>query len=138
MEHHTKSLGDLGVLKAQLDLYLKGYVVCTLMTEHAPFDLVICKDGVCKTVQVKTRTKNQNNQLVVKFSSYYSDSNGTHAVPVNKDLIDVYCVYNPDTDKCYYFNPKDYNTSLTLRLDKPKNNAVKNINFAEDFLELHL
>ena len=53
--HHTKNKGDLGVLKAQLDLYEKGYLTLIPNTEHSAFDLVAYKDGTFKRVQVKYR-----------------------------------------------------------------------------------
>ncbi len=40
MKHHTKDKGDLGVLKAQLDLFEKGYTILLPYTEHAE-----CIDG---------------------------------------------------------------------------------------------
>jgi len=39
--HHTKDKGDLGVLKAQVDLFEHGFIVALPVTEHAPFDLII-------------------------------------------------------------------------------------------------
>ncbi|HDR4901174.1 hypothetical protein OCF11_05865 [Bacillus cereus] len=36
MYHHTKTKGDLAVLKAQVDLYEKGYMILTPQTEHSP------------------------------------------------------------------------------------------------------
>jgi len=39
--HHTKDKGDLGVLKAQVDLFEQGFIVALPVTEHAPFDLII-------------------------------------------------------------------------------------------------
>ena len=38
--HHTKEKGDLGVLKAQVDLNQQGYQILIPLTEHAPFDIV--------------------------------------------------------------------------------------------------
>jgi hypothetical protein len=52
-QHHTKSKGDLGVLKAQADLAEQGYMVLLPLTKHQAFDLVIYKDGLFKSVQVK-------------------------------------------------------------------------------------
>ncbi|WP_180230119.1 hypothetical protein [Bacillus sp. AFS073361] len=43
MKHHTKSKGDLGVLKAQVDLYEKGYMILLPHTEHAHAKCKICK-----------------------------------------------------------------------------------------------
>ncbi|EJQ47188.1 Uncharacterized protein BWINRASL_04312 [Bacillus mycoides] len=48
MYHHTKTKGDLAVLKAQVDLYEKGYMILTPQTEHSPFDLAVYKGGVLK------------------------------------------------------------------------------------------
>ena len=47
--HHTKTLGDLGVLKAQVDLYQKGYWVSIPLTEHAPFDLMSTRNGISQS-----------------------------------------------------------------------------------------
>ena len=51
--HHTKNKGDLGVLKAQLDLFEQGFTVRVPLTEHLPFDLVAYKEGEFRRVQVK-------------------------------------------------------------------------------------
>jgi hypothetical protein len=32
MPHHTKGKGDLGVLKAQIDLYEQGFTICVPLT----------------------------------------------------------------------------------------------------------
>lgn len=136
MMHHTKTLGDLGVLKAQLDMFQKGWVVAQPLTEHAPFDLIIYKDGECKTVQVKARNINSRGQLVVQFQNTYSDSNGTHSIEVDKTQIDIYCIYCVQTDICYYFNPNDFNKSVSFRMIPTKNNQSSNINNIEDYLTL--
>jgi hypothetical protein len=65
-----------------------------------------------------------------------NDKNGTHCKPINKSEIDFYCVYCPETDKCYYFNPSYFDKCLTLRILPCKNNQEKNVKFANDFLEL--
>jgi hypothetical protein len=76
MKHHTKSKGDLGVLKAQVDLYEKGYMILLPHTEHAPFDLVVYKDQCFKRVQVKYRNLNVKGILEVRLSSSYSIARG--------------------------------------------------------------
>lgn len=43
--HHIKTKGDLGALKAQVELCEKGYMILVPHTEHAPFDLGAYKDG---------------------------------------------------------------------------------------------
>lgn len=135
-EHHTKTKGDLGVLKAKLDLFEKGFLILNPETEHAPFDIVIYKDGVFRRVQVKYKSLNSKGTLEITFRSNYSTSNGVRTKAVDKSEIDVYAIYCPDTDKCYYLNPKDYNQTVALRVNTSRNNQQVNIKLADDFREV--
>jgi PD-(D/E)XK endonuclease len=133
--HHTKTKGDLGVAKAYYDLVEKGYLVLFPSTEHAPFDLVAYENKTFVRIQVKYRSA-VNNSIHIKLESWWADKNGSHGKPIDKSEIDVYCVYCPDTNKCYYFKPMDVNSNFTLRLNTPKNNQLKKVHFAEDFTEV--
>ncbi|MES9935409.1 MAG: group I intron-associated PD-(D/E)XK endonuclease [Sedimenticola sp.] len=131
--HHTKEKGDLGVLKAQLDLFEQGFVILNPVTEHAPFDLVAYRESRFKRVQVKYKSLDKTGAITVHFRSSWADKNGTHMRQIDKDEIDLYCIYCPDTDECYYLDPKDYNRSVTLRVETPKNNQSTYVNVAADF-----
>ncbi|MBL7750071.1 MAG: hypothetical protein JNN29_01740 [Chitinophagaceae bacterium] len=131
--HHTKNKGDLGVLKAKLDLFNQGYLILSPETEHAPFDLAIYKDGVFKTVQVKYRNLTKRGSLEVPFRSNYSSSRGVRSKKIDKSKVDVYAVYCPQTDCCYYFDPKSYNESITLRVSKSLNHQSVGIHQADEF-----
>lgn len=131
-EHHTKTKGDLGVLKAQLDLFQRGYLILNPLTEHAPFDIVAYKDYKFIRIQVKYKSL-VNGTLTVSFRSSYCNSNGVISKDIDKNEIDYYCVYCPDTDKCYYFNPKDYNKTITLRNNKTVNNQSNGVHYLVDF-----
>ena len=131
--HHTKEKGDLGVLKAQVDLHQQGFTILIPVTEHAPFDLVAYRHGVFKRVQVKYKSVNRHGSLEVKFRTCWNDKHGTHVRAVDKDEIDLYCIYCPDTDECYYLDPNDYEKSVSLRVRKPKNNQRIRVKHAADF-----
>jgi hypothetical protein len=131
--HHTKEKGDLGVLKAQLDLFEQGFLVLNPMTEHAPFDLVAYRNGHFLRIQVKYKSVDRTGGMTIHFRSSWADRNGTHMRPVDKGEIDYYCVYCPDTDECYYLDPKEYGSSVTLRVKTPKNNQAKGIRLAKDY-----
>ena len=133
MKHHTKEKGDLGVLKAQVSLFEQGYLILQPVTEHAAFDLVAYKDGFFKRIQVKYKSLDKTGALTVHFRSSWADKNGTHMKAVNKQEIDLYCVYCPNTDECYYLDPSDYDKSVTLRVEAPKNNQSKNVKFLADY-----
>ena len=134
--HHTKTLGDLGVLKAQVDLYQKGYWVSIPLTEHAPFDLVVTKDGLSKTIQVKARKINSKGTLEVPFRQSYSTRNGVYTNKWDKSEIDVVCVYCPDLDECFYFSPKAFDKTISLRVKTPKNNQKQRVHFVNDYREV--
>ena len=131
--HHTKDKGDLGVLKAQLDLFEQGFAILVPLTEHCPFDLVAYKDGDFRRVQVKYRALTKNGALEIRFRTCWADRNGTHTVPTNKEEVDLFCVYCPDTDRCYYLDPKEYRSNVSLRVKTPKNRQSKRVNFAADY-----
>ena len=131
--HHTKSKGDLGVLKAQVDLFEQGFTICVPLTEHSPFDLVAYKDGEFRRVQVKYRALTETGALEVKFSTCWADSHGTHIVPIDKNEVDLYCIYCPETDDCYYLDPKNFGSNVSLRVETPKNCQARRVNFAADF-----
>ncbi|PIR26813.1 MAG: hypothetical protein COX62_02500 [Deltaproteobacteria bacterium CG_4_10_14_0_2_um_filter_43_8] len=131
--HHTKEKGDLGVLKAQVDLHQQGFTLLNPVTEHAPFDLVIYRNGIFKSVQVKYKSLDKTGSLTLGFRTCWTDKNGTHMRAINKEEVDLYCVYCPDTDECYYFDPKRFNKTVTLRVSTPKNNQLSKINKAADY-----
>jgi hypothetical protein len=133
MQHHTKEKGDLGVLKAQVSLFEQGYLILQPVTEHAAFDLVAYKDGFFKRVQVKYKSLDKTGALTVHFRSSWADKHGTHLRAVDKQEIDWYCVYCPNTDECYYFDPREFDKSVTLRVEAPKNNQTKNVKFVSDY-----
>ncbi len=131
--HHTKEKGDLGVLKAQLDLFEQGFIILNPVTEHAPFDLVAYRDREFKRIQVKYKSVDKAGALTVHFRSSWADKNGTHMREIDKSEIDFYCVYCPNTDECYYFDPKDFNRSVTLRVEAAKNNQQRNVRLVGDY-----
>ena len=131
--HHTKSKGDLGVLKVKVDLCLQEFLICNPETEHAPFDIVIYKKGAFKTVQVKYRNLTPNGKIDIPFSNSYSTSHGVITRKIDKSLVDLYAIYCPQTDACYYLDPRMYKNSISLRVKTPRNNQRLRIHFADDF-----
>ena len=132
-QHHTKTKGDLGVLKAQIDLFEQGFTILVPLTEHLPFDLVAYRDCEFRRVQVKYRSMDRFGKIDVKFSTCWNDRQGTHVRPIDKDEVDLYCVYCPQTDECYYLDPRMFGSNASLRVRAPKNNQRSNVNFAADF-----
>lgn len=131
--HHTKNKGDLGVAKAYCDLVEKGFMILFPTTEHAPFDLVAYDGKRFVRIQVKYRQA-VNGSIQIRMINWWADKNGSHSKQIDKEQVDVFCVYCPDTDKCYYFKPENINGYFSIRIDAPKNNQSKKVNFADDFI----
>jgi hypothetical protein len=120
------------VAKAHCDLVEKGYMVLFPTTEHAPFDLVAYDGTKFIRIQVKYRSA-VNGSVQIRLENWWADRNGSHGMPIDKSQVDVFCVYCPDTDRCYYFKPENIKTYFSLRIETPKNNQLKRINLAENF-----
>ena len=133
-KHFTKEKGDLGVAKVFSDLVSKEYYVFFSISEHLPFDLISYKEGKFSRISVKYRNMNKGT-ISVKFASSYSDKNGTHITPINKNDVDIIAIYCPETDLCYYIDPKKFNKSISLRIENPIN-KVGTINYSIDYLEI--
>jgi hypothetical protein len=134
--HHTKDKGDVGVAHAIADLADQGFVVLVALCEHAPFDLVAYRDGQFLRVQVKYRTPSKNGTLQVHFRSTWSDSNGSHARALEKNDVDVVCVYDPKSRRCYYVDPKQFGGSISLRVEPTRNGQHRNVLSAELFTQV--
>jgi hypothetical protein len=134
-KHHTKNKGDLGILYAQLDLARKGYGVLTPLTEHEAFDLVAYKDGRFYRVQVKYRAAVRG-AIRLRFASSWADRRGNHVVPVDKAAVEIFCVYCPNTDECYYVDPRIADGTVSLRILPPTNFQKRGIHWAHDFRDM--
>lgn len=130
--HHTKEKGDLGVLKAQVEFAKEGYKILTSNSEHLPFDFVVYKNKEFKRVQVKYRSL-KNGKLDIRFRSCWSDKTGTHVKEIDKTEIDIFCIYCPETDECYFLDPRKFKKSVNLRVNTPKNNQKIKINLISDY-----
>lgn len=135
VRHHTKDKGDLGVAKAHADLVTKGFYVLFPATEHAPFDLVAYADGAFHRVQVKYRSARAG-AVHLNLRSTWTDRNGVHTTPMDKDAVDAICIYCPETDECYYIRPTDHGASVNLRITPTKNGQHKRILDAATFRDL--
>lgn len=133
--HPTKTKGDIGVMKAKMDMLLKGYMILSPETEHAPFDFVAYKDEKFLRIQVKYVALKSDGTIEARFTRRWCNTKGSQDRPIDKSAIDWYCLYCPDSDLCYYVDPKKYAESVKLRVKKGRNTDSRTHN-AQDFLGL--
>ena len=134
-QHHTKNKGDLGLLHAQVDLAERGYGVLMPQTEHEAFDLVAYKEQTFWRIQVKYRAA-MRGYVRVSLSSSWADRHGSHFVAMDRTLVDLVCIYCPDTRECYYVDPARFGSAVCLRVDPTRNRQLKGIVWAKDFTNI--
>jgi hypothetical protein len=131
-QHHTKTKGDLGTLQAMADLASKGWGILVPITEHEAFDLVAYRADRFLRVQVKYRAA-VNGAITFPLKTCWADRHGTHTRLIDREQVDLICIYCPDTKTCYYVDPKTVDgVSVCLRLEPPRNHQVKRILWARD------
>lgn len=127
----THQKGAIGEHKVVADLICKGYEVHKPLQDSMPYDLLVNIKGYFHTIQVK---------YVSVFNGYIEtsprrarSSKKTRERNKEYDLLAIYC---PETDLCYYVWDTDFNQSIRLRIDPPKNNQKADVRFAQDYLEI--
>lgn len=135
-EHHTKTKGDLAVLKIAADIAEQGWIVAFPATEHAPFDL-IGYDGLrCWLIQVKYAHLSDGAVTAVLTSSW-TDKHGNHRKNLDPSKIDLLAIYCGDTKGTYYLKAEECPvSSVRFRVKPSGNNQVKRVRQASEYADL--
>ena len=129
---NSKQLGQLGELRAQYDFIKAGWEVSVPLGDYCSYDFVAIKASKTLKIQVKTTKMIHHQDGVMKFSvnsaNYYVDKVYTET---DCDYFYLYCLEN----EMGYLYPvsNGRKSDVFLRLNIPKNNQTKGVNFAKDF-----
>lgn len=107
-----KLIGNIGEAKAKLFFIEGGYDIFTPETINACIDFIIYKDGICKTVEVKSTNK-ENGEI--KLQTCYTTTKNHIAVNFIADA-DYLVIYNHKTNELKVLNAKDYQGRSTVRI----------------------
>jgi len=114
-DHHTKTKGNLAVLKIKADSYEKGWLPLQPESEHEPFDLVLYRNGHFYRTQVKY-SKAKKGMISANLRASWADKHGTHSNRIDLSEIDLFAIYCPDTDTCYYIHTSQITTKCEINL----------------------
>lgn len=119
MRHHTKDKADIAVLKVMADMAGKGYSIFVAISEHLPFDLIAYDGSRMIRVQVKYRDEPANapGRAKLDIRRRWSDSKGSYSQDADKSEVELYALYAPKTDRCYYIWADEFGQRLTIHLD---------------------
>jgi len=115
----TREQGDIGLSFAIFKLSEQGYTVSLPLTDNSLYDLIIEKDRILQTVQVKsTRTTTNKGTYIVQLRRIRSNRTSNTVHKFNGVEYDVLCVVTDIND--LYFIPVKYikNTSTIQLGDK--------------------
>jgi len=126
--------GDLGVCKAIADLSSQGVNVSIPISESQGYDVILEKNGLCKTAQVKYCTAKANGSLQIALRSKWSTKGKNNYKARKSGKFDILVVYCPDTDECYYFLDNEFTNShyLWIRIREPKQ-MQKKVRLAKEY-----
>lgn len=116
-----KIKGDLGLVNVVLRLTELGFFVSLPISEHSKYDLIIEKENVCKTIQVRYTTM-KNETISVKLRSTWADKNGSHARMRKKGDYDLLAVFEPKTKTTFFISDQQLNgleTQISFRMSAP-------------------
>lgn len=121
MQHHTKDKGDLALYKTMAVLSEAGLQVALPVSEHLPFDLVIVRpDFSLLKAQVKYCGGYKSPGVIYcdTRSTGWTNGKGFYSKHVDTSLVDVYCVYSPETKDVYFIKTTEINTlhGFSIRL----------------------
>lgn len=136
---NTATIGRISEFRFKAKILELGYDTLTPDTDALPYDFIIEKNKKFYKIQVKTGRITKPG--VIRFNTCGTMCNMTKMIKKTYrgkiDYFGVYCLENEG----YYLIPvnKAGTREMCLRIDKPKNNNKKNINWAKDYtVELQL
>lgn len=117
MTDSTK-LGELGESKAISEFIRDGFDVFTQFSGKAPFDLVICRDGILQRVEVKT-TKTRtpyDTGWRIQLRKIRSNLSETKIHKFDKNQSDLLAVYIAPLDRVVILNSNEITVSSALTI----------------------
>ena len=135
---HTKDRGDIAEQFVIAHCLKRQWSVSKTVGDNQPYDMILdMHDGKLYKVQIKNgRVVNGVIIIESKSCGYTFDGEGNRELfvklysPNDVDYIASYC---PETNECYLIK-NEGKSALTLRINIPKNNQMKGIKFAKDYL----
>jgi hypothetical protein len=134
MDKNTKAKGDLAEAAILKQFLSKEYKVLKPFGDNYQYDLVVDNGQGFKKIQCKSAVYHKDKGVItcVLQRKEYVDKKYIN-VPYRKEDVDYFALYCRDLDKAYLFPFKENMSTITLRVDPPKNNQSKGVVYAKEF-----
>lgn len=130
---NSRSVGNIGESIALTEFVKKGISVFIPFGQNTPMDLISFVNGEFFKIQVKKTQKVKNGTMI--FEMCRTNGFTLERTPYTVDDTDfffLYCIEN-NYMGLVNFNEVQGLITLTLRVDKPRNNQIKGIRFADTY-----
>ena len=138
---NSKNKGTVAEAKIKADLLSKGYNIATPEGDYLPYDLICISKNFYK-IQVKSCKIRKNNSIKVSLrKNIYKSGKALHTKRYEKADADVFAIYVPDTDDCFYIDASllyHLKCDITLRYYYPENGNIKNVNLIKNYIKFPL
>lgn len=137
--HPTHDKGDIAEAAIILDLTKKGYTIFKPLSQNTFADIVIMREGVLESVQIKYVTPTDDKLIVPLYKKMSTMTTCRVTYRYNETSLHWMAVYCPDPEMCIYV-PRDVwannSVAINLRLTPTKNNQTKNVLYATDYVTI--
>ena len=132
MNHAKKVKGEISESIILATFIRSGASVSLPFGENQRYDMVIDNGSRLFKVQCKSAYKEQGREGVIVFQTCSCWKGGRKDYV---DEIDLFAIYSDDTGKVYivFIDEAPSGSTMTLRYQTPKNNILKNVNWAFDY-----
>ena len=132
------NLGKIGELKTIEKFLEKNIPVYTPIVDNSGVDLIADINGKLLKIQVKTSTRNDSEKTCFELTTTNAryKKNGERTGITKKyssENIDYFSLYDYTSDELYMLKNTGEKSSVTIRLQPPKNNQYTNTNLKEDY-----
>lgn len=130
---NTWQKGELAVLKIMQRCAEKNIIVSKPTTDNSRYDLILDINGKLQRVQVKYAGIS-NGIATCSLVKKSSSKSAKYRTYTSKE-IDLVLAYIPEKDVICLFTSNEFEnkTTISIRLEKTKNNQIKDCNFLEMF-----
>ncbi len=128
---NSKTYGDIAELAVAAKLAKMGYIVSRPLSDNAPYDLIIDKNGTLQKVQVKARKSRKG----CVFVELYSNTTSGSRMYQKKDF-DILAIYHIETGDIALVDHNEINTKqLILQIGSSKRFSKNSpsMKFFEDY-----
>lgn len=131
---HTKQKGNLGYSSTLKELHKLGLNVFTEIGDYSKIDLIVEYESKLIKLQIKYADDKKG---IATLCCVKSGPN-KYKYKYTECDVDIFSVYLPTADKVIFIPAKEAlkTNTLTLRLEKSKNNQNKSVHYIDEYSDL--